>query len=520
MAADLPPSTPAAAPVAAIVAPAPAAAEPIFVDAHGFRYAINGNTLLPRAAIEAALRDAKTPKEAVDALDRAFSSAGYFLVVIGAQVNNKLVAIQVVQGRISEITAPPELARFLRRIEDRDNLTRRDVLQETVLLEFYLGRQGTRPRASFEKGAEVGGTNMTVTEEPIPGAKPWNAGLTFGNLGSRYSSRYTAAANASLRPGGGLELTAGYTQGIPGLTSDSAGSSYKAGVLGASVVTPWGLYSLSYSNTRYKLGEITAPLFPAGEIEQGGITGLQLAYADEATRVTLTQSLTRVSNHQDVYDGLADLTQQDYSVAAVGGTVNRSFALWGQNGSFNAGVTLSKGFSPRSGTFLPDLPGTPDPRFSLIQANASVTLGLPAGFSAAATVNGQRTDDTLPQNQQWVLGGFGNLSAWLPAVIVADSGALARATVTSPPWRWGEFSLSGAAFAEAGWGRFSYRPANDPYSRALADAGLSLSAFASTGTSATLAYAWPVWYRNVDGVERDVADRARANLYFTLSQSF
>ena len=161
-----------------------------------------------------------------------------------------------------------------------------------------------------------------------------------------------------------------------------------------------------------------------------------------------------------------------------------------------------------------------DPRFSLIQANASVTLGLPAGFSASATVNGQRTDDTLPQNQQWVLGGFGNLSAWLPAVVVADSGALARATVTSPSWRWGEFALSGAAFAEAGWGRFSYRPANDPYSRALADAGLSLSAFASAGTSATLAYAWPVWYRNVDGVERDVADRARANLYFTLSQSF
>lgn len=520
MAADLPPTTPDAAPVAAIVAPAPSAAEPVYVDAHGFRYAVNGNTLLTRAAIEAALRDAKTPKEAIDALDRAYRDAGFFLVVIGAQVNNKLVAMQVVQGRISEITAPPEIARFLRRLEDRDDLTRRDVLQQTVLLEFYLARQGTRPRAAFEKAEQVGGTNMTVTEEPIPGAKPWNAGLAFGNLGSRYSSRYTAAASGSLRPGGGLEFTAAYTQGIPGLTSDSAGSTYKAAQLGASLVTPWGLYTLSYSNTRYQLGEATAPLFPSGEIEQGGITGLQLAYADEATRVTLTQSLTRVSNRQEVYDGLATLTQQDYSVAAVGGTYNRSFALWGQNGSFSAGVTLSKGFSPRSGTFLPDLLGTPDPRFSLVQANASVTSALPAGFSASVTVNGQRTDDTLPQNQQWVLGGFGNLSAWLPAVVVADSGALARATVNSPPWRWGEFSLSGAAFAEAGWGRFSYRPVNDPYSRALADGGLSLSAGTTTGTSATLAYALPFWYRNIDGREREVVDRARANLYFTLNQSF
>ena len=520
MAADLPPTTPDAAPPAAVVAPAPAAAEPIFVDAHGFRYAVNGNTLLPRAAVEAALRDAKTPKEAIDALDRAYRDAGFFLVVIGAQVNNKLVAVQVVQGRITEIGGRPEVVRFLRRLEDRDDLTRSNVLQETVLLEFYLGRDGLRPRAQFEKAEEVGGTRMTIAEEPIPGAKPWNAGFAFGNLGSRYSSRYTASANGSLRPGGGLELTASYTQGIPGLTSDSAGSSYKAGVVGASLVTPWGLYTVSYSNTRYALGEVTGPLFPSGEIEQGGITGLQLAYADEATRVTLTQSLTRVSNHQEVYEGLATLTEQDYSVAAVGATYNRSFALWGQNGSFNAGVTLSKGFSPRSGTFLPDLPGTPDPRFGLIQANASVTLGLPAGFSASAAVNGQRTDDTLPQNQQWVLGGYGNLSAWLPAVVVADSGALARGTVTTPPWRWGEFSFSGSAFAEAGWGRFSYRPVNDPYSRALADGGLSVSAFAASGTSATLAYAWPFWYRNIEGREREAVDRSRANLYFTLNQSF
>ena len=520
MAADLPPATPDAAPVAAAIAPAPAAAESIYVDAHGFRYAINGNTLLPRATIEDALRDAKTPKEAIDALDRAFRDAGFFLVVVGAQVNNKLVAVQVVQGRITEITAPPEIGRFLRRLEDRDDLTRREVLQQTVLLEFYLGRQGMRPRAAFAKAEEVGGTNMTITEEPIPGAKPWNAGLAFGNLGSRYSSRYTAAASGALRPGGGLEFTAAYTQGIPGLTSDSAGSSYKAAQFGASLVTPWGLYTLSYSNTRYQLGEVTAPLFPSGEIEQGGITGLQLAYADEASRLTLTESLTRVSNRQEVYEGLATLTQQDYSVAAVGGNYNRSFALWGQNGSFGAGITLSKGFSPRSGTFLPDLPGTPDPRFSLVQANLSATLGLPAGYSATAAVSGQRTDDTLPQNQQWVLGGYGNLTAWLPAALVADSGLLARATVASPSWRWGEFSFSGSAFAEAGWGRLSYRPVGDPFSRALADAGLSVSAFATTGTAATLAYAWPVWYRNVDGPIRDAVDRSRAHLYFTLNQTF
>lgn len=520
MAADLPPATPAAAPVAAIVAPAPAEAAPINVEANGYLFSVVGNTLLSAAAIEAVLNDAKTPKEAVDGLDAAYRKAGYQFVVIGARVNNRLVAIRVLQGRISEIVAPADLMPFVRGLQDREDLTSRDQLRAATMAEAFAARQGTRPRAQFAKAEQVGGTKMTVTEEPIPGAKPWNATLAFGNLGSRFSSRYTASASGTVRPGGGLELSAGYTQGLPGLTADSAGSSYKGAQLGGSLVTPWGIYSLSYSRTQYTIGERAAPLYPSGDIESGGVTGTQLAYADEVTRVTLTQSLLRVSNLQTVFDGAATLTEQDYTYATLGATYNRAVALFGQNASIGAGATWQQGLSPRSGTFLPDTPGVPNPRYTLFQANASLSGGLPAGFSGAATLSGQFSDDTVPQNQQWILGGVGNLSAWLPAVLVGDSGALARLSVTSPPYRWGEIGLTGTAFVEGGVARFAYRPAADPQTRSLADVGLSLTGSTSFGLTATLAYAWPVWYRNVEGAIRDAADANRANLYFSLVQSF
>ncbi|MFO1316118.1 MAG: ShlB/FhaC/HecB family hemolysin secretion/activation protein [Burkholderiales bacterium] len=519
MAADLPPATPDAPP-AAIVAAAPAEAAPINVDANDFVFSVVGNTLLPREDVEALLRDAKSPKEAVEGLERAYREAGYLFVVVGGQVNNRLVAIRVLQGRISELEAPDALLPFLRRIVGRDDLTRRDFVRTTAMIDLFTARQGTRAKAEFAKAEQVGGTRLTVVEEPVAGAQPWNAGLAFGNLGSRFSSRYTASATGALRPGGGLELTAGYTQGLPGLTGDSAGSSYRAAQLGASLVTPWGLYSLAYSKTQYRIGERTAPLYPSGDIETGGLTGTQLVYADDSSRLALTESLIRVSNVQTVFDGLTTLTDQNYTYASIGASYSRSVALLGQNAALTAGATYQQGLSGRSGSLQPDGPGVPNPRYALGQANAGLSTSLPAGFAASVTVSGQYTEDTLPQNQQWVIGGFGNLTAWLPAVLVGDSGALARLSVNTPAYRWGDFGLSGTAFAEGGLSRYSERPAGDPVTRSLADVGLALTGSATFGLTATLAYAWPVWYRNVSGAVRDSVDSNRANLYFALNQSF
>ena len=108
-----------------------------------------------------------------------------------------------------------------------------------------------RPVVSFAKAQEVGGSRILVSEEPLEGAKVWSAGASFGNWGSRFSSRYLASAYGALRPGAGVELTASWSQGLAGLTNASGGSHYRSGTVGASVVTPWGIYGATYNAIRY-----------------------------------------------------------------------------------------------------------------------------------------------------------------------------------------------------------------------------------------------------------------------------
>jgi len=513
-------------PEAAATAPAAAGAT-FYVDGQGYRYSVTGNTLLPQAIIEAALKAAANPKAAVDALNNAYVDAGYLFVVIGGQVDNKLVALQVVQGRITELDAPPDVLPFLRNLRDREDLTRNQLLRETAMLDFYGQRQGVRPTASFAKAAEIGGTRMVITEEPIPGAKPWSAGLSLSNLSGRFSSRYTTGGNVSVRPGNGLELTAAYNQGLPGLTSESSGATYKSGALGGSLVTPWGLYGLSYLKTDYQIGEAAAPFYPAGENEQGGVNGTQIVFASPTMRVATTQSFMRYSSLQTVDlaspgepESRFTLVDQNYNVVSVGALVNTSIPALGRNAALNAGVTVAKGISGRSGSFLPADPGIPDPRFLVVQANATLQAALPYDVTAAATITAQHADATLPQAQQWILGGFGNLSAWLPAVLLGDTGVLGRATVSSKNYVWSGYSLSGGGYAEAGIAKLDYRGSDEPYTRGLGDVGLTLTGSTPFGTTLTLTYAFPVWYRNVEGAVRQSVDSNRAHLYFTLNQTF
>jgi hemolysin activation/secretion protein len=319
-----------------------------------------------------------------------------------------------------------------------------------------------------------------------------------------------------VRPGAGLELTANYSQGLPGLSDDSQGSLYHSASVGLSAVTPWGLYSGSYSGTRYRIGQSAAPFYPDGEIAIWGATGTQLAYADEAGRLTLNESFTRTSNVVTVLDGATTITDQHYDFVSAGASFNRAFAAFGANASLAASVTVSKGLSAPAGSFL--LAGAPDTRFALVQGSVNYTQALPMGYAAGLSWSGQWADATVPQNQQWVLGGFGNLTAWLPAVLVGDIGTLARASVSTPAWTWSGLSLTGGAFVEGGTAQRHITPIDTPVSRGLADAGLSVSGNLKGGTSLLVAYAWPIASHNLG---QDALDRLdRAHLYFSLNQSF
>jgi hemolysin activation/secretion protein len=518
---DLPPEAAAGPAPAAIVAPAERASPQIHIDSHGYHFVVNGNRFLPESVVRATVEASAGPKEALDALNVQYRNAGHFLTAISAEVKDKLVAVNVIHGRLTEIAGPPGLAAFFSRLLEDPDIDRNSLLLSAARAEGYAAREGVRPTVSFEPGAEVGGTKMTLGEQTLPGAKPWNANLAFGNLGSRFSSRYTAGASGAVRPGGGVELSANYTQGLPGLSSDSSGSFYQTGGVGASWVTPWGTYGVSYSGISYRIGESTYPLYPTGKIDIVAVTGSQLVFANDTSRLSVTGSFNYVDN--DVYVFPDDpepfpLVKQNYGYLSAGLAYNANVSLLANPGTVAANVSLQQGVSGKKGSFGAADLTTADPHFGLVQASVNYNQVLPLGLQLGASVSGQYANSTVPQNQQWVVGGFGNLTAWLPAVLVGDSGGLARVNLQSPTFAWNGYTAGASAYVEGGIVRAHFVPFGDPTTRSLSDAGLAVTGGTPFGATATLAYAWPIASRNVD---LDAINRnSRANLYFSLSQSF
>jgi len=521
MALDLPPVPSTVASPPAIVAAAPQAAEPVVVTSHGFRYTITGNSLLYRDVLEASVLSGTDPKTAITALHRAYVSAGYFLATVLANVDGQEVKITVVEGRVTETEIPPDLEAFFSDVKNRADINRSTLMLDATMVEAYSARQGIQPRIQFGAAADYGGSKMTITEHSIEGAKPWGAVLAFNNFGNRYSSRYVAQANGTFRPGAGVELTAGYVQGLPNLAAESKGSTYAAGSAGASIVTPWGFYNVSYSQTSYQFGDAVSFLNPEGETSTTSVGGTQLLYADETSRIGVSQSYTYQTNKVNIPSADFVLTDQNYDVGSLGVTFSKVYALAGQPGSLTGSFTFQKGLGERKGSFAAIQPGISTPRFNLYQAAVSAAQSLPAGFSLGASLSGQFGEindyERLPSNQQWVLGGFGNLTAWYPGIVSGDSGYLVRMVANGPSWNWWELNLSPSVFVEAGASRTNYIYPDVPNSQFLSDYGIGLTGTAFKRGTLNLAYAWPWRTRDVGPL---IVNDSRARLYFNVALSF
>jgi hemolysin activation/secretion protein len=485
---------------------------------HGILYRVRGDKFLGAAAITKALDSAGDPKQAVGALYQAYQRAGHFLVAIGGKQDSpQQFTLEIINGKITETDIPDDLHRFYGGIEQRDDITSSDVIRRSALAEAYATREGQKLTAGFGPAAEFGGSKYTLTEAPLPGADRWNMGLSFGNYGNRYSSRWLKNADLAVRPGWGTEFTAGYSEGIPGLDSDSRGSVYRRTSAGGSIVTPWGIYGASWDKVQYKIGDIAKPLNPYGDITTWRLNGSQLAYADANTRWNLHQTFVHVDNTVTVFNNLFTLTDQQYNYLDLGTGLNRSFDWLGRRTNVGLDIGLTHGLSNRSGTFNPPAAGAPEPEFKTYSASLSFDHALPYQLHASASMAGRWSEDTLPSQEQWVLGGFGNLSAYLPSVLVGDSGFLGRALLSSPSWRWEGFQVSSNLFLETGGTQSHYRAPGTPDWQRLSDAGIALNLSHSLGTNLSLSSAVPVESGNVASTLRH---KDRSYFYLQLLQRF
>ncbi len=494
---------------------APGAAAALRVESHGYIYEVTGNTLMPEQDIRRLLAEAATPQAAIDALSTAYRKAGHLLVALRAQVQGNNVTLAVVQGQITQIQAAAGVRGFYDGVEFDPQITENQIIRRNILAEMYASRSGLGFRPSVGPAPQPGGSALTIDTPEQPGFRPVSGSLTLGNYGSRYLGGYVAGINLQAQPGDGWLFTSNYSHGLPNWLKDSVGSRYDAGSLGISKVTPWGIYGANLNRTNYRLGVAGAPYYPAGQTQTAALTGSQLAWASATARLSLTQTFTHVAYKSTVLGGAYTLSDQNYNYASVGLQVSRNVQIGNLTGAVNGGVTYNLGVSAPRGTMVYDLSSAPQTRFHYWTANLSWQQALPQGFSANLSASGQWGLDTLPGNQQWVVGGYGSLSAFSSS-LAGDGGYLLRATLQTPPWTWRGWQVALQGFAEQGAATTHYNPANTPGWRLLADMGLGLTFTSPWKTNLSIMAARPIAQKNVSAA---VFDSQRA-VYFVLQQPF
>lgn len=508
-------------PVAAVVIEQPAPEQggvEIKVTAGAWRYRVTGNTLLPDAQIRAVLAAAADPQAAVAALSAAYQRAGYALVAVKAVGDGpQRVWIQVVQGQITQLRMPEDLSGFYAGLRDRQNLTRDELLRRTVLAQAYAARDGQELHANFAPSSTPGGSALEVQTPPRPDARAVSGAFQLGNTGSRYASRYTTGLSLAVDPGRGLEFTGNFVHGLANWSSASRGSQYQVGALGASIITPWGTYGLNYQKTSYRIGDVAAPLYPQGDVRSFAANGNQLLHVTDRSRFILSESVSHIGFTQAVYGGDYQLADQNYNFASVGLQYLTTTVLACQTGQLSLGLTLNKGLSGLSGSMDIERDGAPTPRFRSINYSLGWVQPLPKGAVMQFSLSGQRGFDTLPSQQQWVLGGMGSLSAYFPGVLVGDSGYAGRFSVQTAPWSWKGWSVTPSLFLETGAAAYAYTVPGTPRWQSLTDGGLALNLQGPRGSTLTLLAARGIGSSHVTSAVRD---SSHAAFFFNFQQSF
>lgn len=492
--------------------------EPSFpVESHGFRYLVDGNTLLDPASVRSALGSAPTPEAAIGALKHAYAGRGYFLVAVAAAVRGRDVRVKVTEGKLAHVDGPSDLAAYFRGLLGQDALRKPQVVRRSLLAQAYAATDGEQPRISFEPAPEPGASTLRVAATPLADSAPASGSLTTGNLGNRYAGHDLAQLQGRLQHHG-YTLQASHTRALTGVDEDSRGAYYSSTSANLAKVTPAGWFQLDASRTRYRLGAAFAPLDPGGSLGVSGASATQLLFADDDRRWTLAEGLHRVHDRQTVFDGAYALRDQRYDVLDLASQASwKVRGLGGRNASLGVGAGIKLGGIGDARGFGPG-PGMPPEHFHIYSAHAGIDQPLALGFGAQVDLDAQATPDVLPSYEQWVAGGWNSLSAWLPGTLVGDRGYLGRLTLQAPAWRPGDvLKLRASVFAEYAAARYSYVSAGGPGWQRLADAGASLMADLHPGMHALLAYARPLAHAQVP---YEVRRRQRAHAFVYLQVDF
>ncbi|MGB1906625.1 MAG: ShlB/FhaC/HecB family hemolysin secretion/activation protein [Spongiibacter sp.] len=559
---DLPPIIPPQAANAAQVEQIRrAGAESVYeVVIAGYTLRISGNRYLSREQLDLLTSSAKTPAQAVNALNQAYYQLGHLLTTVYYSQQDKMVYVHVVHGHLADIKAPEEIRHYFEDLIGDQDLRRSEFDAPRVLANLDSERRGVGYRVSYQLAPDRQAYTLVFKEEPVSDHDATEISLNANNYGNRFLGRYFAGVSLRHDFDNAIQVNFSYDRALSEFGETNGGDYYNGYTLRANMPTSWGLYGLEGRYTEYartvdgaQLGDATtaqacsaadlfcnlasppalpgsqdvvdpsAPTYVESKTSSLAATGEQVLLSDTLYRLTLSERLEVVESTITA-EGRGDVLDEPQATLELGVKYNHLTRVAGIASKFTLHNFVDVGLKSDGGTFDTDdredtvAPGRRSGRFVVVKPRLSWQLGLVDWASLTASVSGQWSDGRqLPLQQQYFLGGNNGLSAYLPGILVGDSGAYSRLQFEAnglPLWG---FEFKPGVFIEHGqvWYEDVEGPQGD--TRSVADAGISLKADYKKVLQTEFIAARPVADNNVD---KETLRRAEVDFFWRFKLGF
>ncbi|CAA0081112.1 hypothetical protein [Zhongshania aliphaticivorans] len=573
MAIDLPPIIPPQASSAERIEQYAAAQSDSIVDVKIGEYnlRISGNRYLSQEQIDLIMGLAKTPAQAVNALNQAYYQLGHLLVTVYFAHRDKTIFAHVINGYLSDIKAPESMYPYFSDLIGDQDLNRSEFETKRVLANLKSERAGLNYAVTYQLLEDPTAYTIVLTETEKADHDSTDLSLSVNNFGNRFLGRYFANATLKHDFSTGVEASFSYDRALTELGEVNGGDYFDGYSFRLNYPSSFGLYGLEARYTEYErhadgvvavagsaggstnnsvlcsvplvceltgalglnLGgaEAVAPeptmqtirLSLLSETSSLALTGEQVISSDSLHRFTISERLEKVDSVIDV-QGFGKALDEPQTTLELGLKYNKLMRLFGVGTQLTAQGFVEAGLESDAGTLGTDsregevATGRRTAEFLLLKPRLGLKMAVSDWATFKTDVIAQFSNDKqLPLQQQFFLGGASGLNAYLPGVLVGDSGSYSKVALESNGVPLFGLMFKPAIFVEHGqaWHEDAAGEAGDV--RTLADAGLSLRAEYGKHFVTELLAATPVYDDNID---KDVLEQVEVDFFWRLSLTF
>lgn len=535
---DLPPPVPPiSTPVETLEAQyerAEARGETLQIEGEGFRVLISGPTPISKQRIRDVLSAGKTPSQKVLLLNALFVADDHHLVNVQyARDGEGTIYAHINRGEIVGVEAPPRYRPYFDQFEGRSDLETKD-LQPHLLL---AGIKADRALDEVDVRWDIDKENPNrYTMQVEAEAQPRNledvadVRASIGNPGNRFIGRYFSSGSVRWRRLDGDVFNLAFSSALTGIGDDSFEGEYLDRYdLGYGTVTPVGLFGLSGGYTDYRSisvqeneGGVEVNQFTA-DIYSAKVNGSQILYASRDHRWLVEESVEYIDSDITVerperFRGQS-IQDERYPAVRIGTRVLSSWKVFGQQGDTSLGFGFKHGLGNDRGTLDDDGNSASgrSGRFRLLDFAFDTSYALGRDFQLTLNAEAQNAiGEKVPQQQQWVLGGPDRLSAYVPGVLVGDSGVYGRLALQLPRFQRSPFATRLSFFVEGGTARFA-RGENGEPTRAVSDFGVKLEIALTRYLEAVVHSAARI---SESGISDGLIDETRSDAFFSLTARY